>query len=212
MNGYIKDNFVYLHTAKNGSSTYGNFLANHGWTFTMLTDDKLDIDLSKCVIWGYISNPFDRHTKGVVEYIRLHPEIDIENSDIAKLLISGIYDVHTYTLTMLYAPILHLDITWIPLDHKITNFLVDPHQIMTADDLTNDFFKEHNLDLKVTEADHRWRLAGIPKEQAFRQRINELKEKYHDDFLQLSGNIIEHDVLLYNAAIEKTRKKYGSAI
>ena len=212
MNGYIKDNFVYLYTSKNGSSTHSNFLAKHGWQYTMLTDDKLDIDLSKCVIFGHVSDPFDRHTKGVAEYIRLHPGIDIDHPDVAKLLVSGVYDAHTYTLTMIYASILHLDITWIPLDHKITNYLTEPHKLMIADDLTNDFFQEHNLDLKITSDYHRWRLADDPKEKAMRQKIVELKEKYHDDFLQMSGNIIEHDVLLYNKAIEKARKKYGSKI
>lgn len=212
MNGLIKDNFVYLITAKNGSTTYGDFLARHGWEYVMLTDESVNIDLSKCVLWGHITDPFKRHTKGIVEYLRLHPSLDLDNPAIAKLLVSGVYDCHTYTVSMIYAPIIHMDITWIPLDHGIVNYHVDPSITMTGDDLTNDFFKEHNLDLQITAADHKWRLADSPTEQAMREKIDNLKELYSKDFLDLRGNIIEHDVILYNSAIEQTRKKYGSAI
>ena len=212
MNGLIKDNFVYLITAKNGSSTYGSFLQDRGWKYVMLTDESLDIDLSKCVIWGHISDPFKRHTKGVVEYLRLHPSTDIDNPAIAKLLVSGVYDCHTYTLNMIYGPIIHMDIHWIPLDHEIVNHLVYPSVAMTADDLTNDFFKEHNLNLHISPEFHRWRLSQIPEEQDMRKKVDQLKEVYSKDFIDLSGNVLENDVMLYNRAIEKLRKKYGSEI
>jgi hypothetical protein len=210
MNGLIKDNFVYLITAKNGSTTYSNFLAKHGWEYVMLTDDHSILDLSKCVIWGHITEPFKRHTKGVVEYLRAHPELDIDNSDVARLLVSGVYDCHTYTLSMIYAPLIRYDIEWIPLDHDIVNYLEYPHKTLSGDDLTNNFFKEHNLGISITAQDHKWRLGNDPSELVLREKIDKLKEAYSEDFIDLRGNIIEHDVLLYNKAIEKMRRKYGS--
>jgi hypothetical protein len=176
MYGIIKDNFVYLVTAKNGSTTYGEFLSKHGWKYMMLTDEAFNLDLTKCVVWGHLTEPFQRHTKGIVEYLRQHPDLDIDDPNIAKLLVSGVYDCHTYTVSMIYASIMHLDITWIPLDHKIVNYLTPSHATMSGDDLTNDFFKEHNLDLRITAEDHRWRLTGDPKEVAMRDKINGLKE------------------------------------
>lgn len=212
MNGLIKDNFVYLITPKNGSTTYGNFLAKHGWQYKMLSSANLSLNLNECKIWGHITDPFERHTKGVVEYLRDKPNLDLDNSIIAKLLISGIYDCHTYTVTMTYSPIMHLDITWIPLDYKITNYLTYPHVEMDGDDLTNDFFKDNNLDLKISKQDHIWRLANDPKEIRKRAQITKLKEIYSKEFLDLSGNILEHDVVLYNSTVEKFRKKYGSCV
>jgi hypothetical protein len=212
MNGLIKDNFVYLITAKNGSTTYGNFLAKHGWQYKMLSSDELGINLKEYKLWGHLTDPFERHTKGIVEFLRDKPDLDLDNPNIAKLLVSGIYDCHTYTVTMIYSPIMHLDITWIPLDYKITNYLKYPHVEMDGDDLTNDFFKDNNLDLKISKQDHRWRLTNNPEEKQKRAKIKKLKEIYAKEFLDFSGNILEHDIILYNSTVEKTRKKYGSEV
>jgi len=203
--GYFKDNYVYLRIPKNGSTTFRTLLLNNGWEEFNLFDTT--IDLSKCFIWGHITNPFNRHTKGLSTFLQDdHPDIDIDNPSVGKLLVSGVFDGHTYSISMTLGHMFNLPIHWIPLDAKITDYRSTPPRILSGNDLTNDFFKSHNLGLHVTDADIRWRKATRHKET--REKIEQLKKQHNDLYQQLVKHILEPDLLLYNKVVLEFEQKY----
>lgn len=206
MEAFVWDKFVYIKCPKNGCMTYSTLLQKHGWTSFNLFENKLN--LHNYTIWGHLTNPEQRHTKGLNQYLINNPEIKLDES-IGKILVSGVFDEHTYSLSMMMGQLFHHSINWIPLDIIITNWL-DPENIhdMDGDTLTNNFFKEHNIKIQVT-ANDRLNVASA-NEFVIRQQLTEYKIKYNNQYQKLVKNFLEPDIILYNQTFEKFRKKYGS--
>ncbi len=205
MFGFVKDNLIYIKCPRNGCTTHTTFLINNGWAEINLFENNLN--LANYVLWGHITNPHARHTKGVSKYLIDNPDLDINNPIIGKMLVSGVFDEHTYSLSMMLSSIWHLPIHWIPLDVEITKwnrYPVEP-EILVGDDLTNEFFKEHNLDLVITKND---RLNIGSNTVNSRLQIDNLKEKYVDNYNKLVKNFLEPDIILYNKTVEILKKKY----
>jgi hypothetical protein len=146
------------------------------------------------LIWGHITDPNIRHTKGVEQYLRLNPDIDIDNEQIAKLLTSVVVDVHTYSLHMIFQSIIGVyPIHWIPLDY------IGAGQYKSGDDLTNLFFKINNLPIKVDITDR------LHVSETFnielQEKISQLKLKYLANYHVLEHNFLKHDIMLYNKVL-----------
>jgi hypothetical protein len=209
--GYRKDHFLYICTPKNGSTTFSALLSNNGWQYVDLLDN--DLDYEQFNIWGHITNPDHRHTKGLAEYLRLNPDIDITNDNVAKMLVTGIFDGHAASLSMLLGPLFFLPtIQWIPLDIKVTNYFSDPPVIVTGNDITNDFFIENGINIRVSANDVKNQVTE--ESQTLRDKIVELKnkfnpttdpEKYNGTWL---GSYYRYDNLLYAEVTEKYYKRY----
>ena len=186
--------------------TYSTFLAKNGWQEINLFENNLD--LSQYKLWGHITEPQTRHTRGLAQYLKNNPDINIDDANIARILISGVFDEHTYSLHMMLGFIFHLPIYWIPLDAQITKwnqYPVEPIQLV-GDDLTNNFFKENNLNLKIT-IDDRMNVSGS-NDFLIRQKIEEFKKLYNNNYQQLFKNFLEVDVLLYTNTLKKFQQKY----
>lgn len=203
---YVKNNFLYINVPRNGSNTHGTFLQKNGWEKHNLFENRLD--LSNMVMWGHITNPEHRHTKGLAMYIRAgrSGRINIDDPKIAEILVSGVFDEHTCSINMMLGALMRYPIHWIPLDVTITNFLVSPPVQMKGNDLTNSFFNEYNLNLQVTESDTKNTLA--PGEAILREKINKCKEIYNLGYQQIVKNFLEPDILLYNKTVQYYRDKY----
>jgi hypothetical protein len=188
--------------------TYSNFLAKNKWQEINLFEPNLD--LSQYKLWGHLTEPQNRHTRGVAEYLKKNPNININDHNIARMLVSGVFDEHTYSLNMMLGSIFHLPIYWIPLDAKITRWNPYPTKPteLIGDDLTNNFFKENNLDLQITISD-RINVAN-ESDLLIRQKIEEFKKLYDKNYQQLFKNFLEVDVLLYTATLRKFEQKYES--
>jgi hypothetical protein len=210
MIGFVKDNFIYIKCPKNGCMTFSELLTRHNWVPINLFENNLDY--SKYIIWGHITEPTMRHTKGLVQYLKVNPELDINDTKMAKLLVSGVFDEHTYSLSMMLGPLFHLPIQWIPLDAEIKNYKHPDSRkgfqvIYNGDDLTNDFFKQHNIDIKVTLAD---RLnVSTPLDNINKKRIDDYKTLYDENFQKIVKNFLEPDIIVYNKTLKEFRIKYG---
>ena len=203
----IKDNFAYLSIPKNGSSTFNYFLTINGWKETVVNND---LDLTKFFVWGHLTNPESRHTKGIAEYLCMNKQQSLINNDfIGKTLISGVFDVHTYSVTSILGKYVSMPIFWIPLDITITKWNKYPTlpEELNGNDLTNDFFKQHNIDLKITNAANRHQaLDSVIK---LRKQIEDYKIKYKDEYLTLYKHVLDPDIILYEKTVETFRKKYA---
>ena len=138
---WIRGNNVYIRIPKNGISTFSKFLKNHGYQEVNLFD--INPDFEKLNLWGHITDPMARHTKGVAEYINLNPDVNYTDPVVGRMLVSGMFDTHTYTIHMMLGHLIKYPIRWIPLDVKITkwNQYPQPLEELNGDDLTNAYFR-----------------------------------------------------------------------
>lgn len=204
MFGYIKDHLLYIKCPKNACMTYSHLLEQHNWQRIDLFENNLQ--LSDFILWGHITEPYHRHTRGVEQYLKNNPQINVHDPLIGQLLVSAVFDEHTYSLSMMLGPLWYQPIYWIPLDADIVNCTVDA-TIMTGDDLTNEFFKEQGLDLRVTLRD---RLNVSVGSDSIRNKINELKIQHADNWAKIAKNFLELDLLRYNQTVDFFRNKYGT--
>jgi len=205
----IKDRFLYILCPKNGYITHNTFLAAHGWDYVNLFDPLLD--LSQYKIFAHITDPEVRHTKGITQYLRLNPDISLDNPQVAKLLVSGVFDEHTYSVSMMLGPIWDLPIHWIPLDATIKDHQpyepFDPNRhLYSGNDLTNQFFKENGLDL-VIERDRRMNVATAD-ELELRKQIEHYKKVYETNYHSLQKNFLERDIVQYRQVIDQYQQKF----
>ncbi len=204
----VKDKFLYITIPKNGYRTFLGLLGDrHGWERVDLFDNNLKLE--DYLIWAHITEPNQRHTRGVEQYLRLNPEIDIKNPEIARLMVSGVFDEHGYSIHMLIGHLMHLPIHWIPLDYKITDWH-NGGAVLNGNDLTNKFFEEHGLDIKVTDSDIINK--SKPHRKLVQEEVNVLKDLYRPNYEQLVKNLLDPDIILYNKVLKQYRLKYGSEL
>jgi hypothetical protein len=55
----------------------------------------------------------------VAEFLCQNPDIDYNNPMIGKMLVTGVFDSHTYSIHMMLGDLIKYPIKWIPLDIKI---------------------------------------------------------------------------------------------
>jgi hypothetical protein len=185
--------------------TYSTFLANHGWQEINLFDNTVDLD--RYLLWGHLTEPHARHTKGVCQYLYQNPDIDYLNPAIAKMLVSAVFDEHTYSLNMMLGKLFDM-IYWIPLDATITKWNQYPilPDKLGGDDLTNYFFKENNIDLIITP-DCRINVAK-ERDLQFRKIISDYKNLYYNNYQKLVKNFIEPDLIKYQTVLKFFEAKY----
>lgn len=182
-----RDKLVYLPVPKNASTMFVNTFRNAGW-------DAIDINElpDDMVYFSHIQDPHVRHTKGVVEFLSRHGLLDIIDIErFALLLTHGMYDVHTYPISMLY-PNHHRITHWIPLDLERNGF--------NANILTSYFLEKNGIRLKIPKSTiiH----ASTSKQKDFFKKLSEVKLRYPDWIDELSFRFLSEDILSYSTAIE----------
>jgi hypothetical protein len=207
MLGFVKDKWVYIKCAKNGCMTYSEFLKRHGWQEINLFEN--DLNLNEMILWGHLTEPHCRHTRGVEQYVR-NKAINVQEEKIEKLLVSGVFDEHTYSVSMMLGPLWYLPIHWIPLDTKITKWNQYPQlpEELNGDDLTNLFFQEQGIDLKITLEDR----LNVSANFEIRNHVTKLKEEHYKNYQKLVKNFLEHDLMLYTKTVGDYNKKYSTKI
>ena len=160
---------------------------------------------------GHITDPENRHTKGLSTHLSDNPDfLDKFFTDpvFQRLLVTGVFDAHTYSLHQTLGPLITLPINWIPLDAKITrwNPYPEPPETLDGNALTNDFFREHDIDLHVTDEDIEW----VKKQEHahIRDKIREAKLLYHEPYQQLVKHFLEPDMMLYDRVLAQYNEKY----
>lgn len=186
---YVHENFAYIKVPKNGCSSYRAFFESAGWTKTDLFYNELDLD--NTVFFGHITEPNQRHTRGLAQYLLNTNQVPLLYQDVSHLLISGVFDEHCYSIHMMI-PHLVDRVHWIPLDYEYKHF--------NGTSLTNRFFKTHNLALHYTDS-NRLNVAD-GKKQSIYKRINELKLVHDQDYQKLVKNFLEPDIKLHSSAVD----------
>lgn len=207
MLGYRKDNYIYLRIPKNACTTYGMFLESKGWNQFELNPFE---DYSNCLVWGHIADPETRYMKGLAEYLLTRYEEDeieflLTDPVASKMLISGVFDQHTYTISMLLGPFNKLPVHWIPLDFSM--YSPKYGRELDGDGFTNLFFKDQGFNYNITPIDRR--KPGSHPNKVFRERIRELKFKHKPYYGELVASALNYDIVLYHKIMLEYVAKYS---
>ena len=209
MLGCIYKNFIYIPIPKNGSTTFINFLTKRGWETVELLD--LGNDLSQYKLWGHITDPNKRHTRGIEEFLRGNKSPDAINDPLMqKICASSMLDIHSCSIWILTRDIAQYPIHWIPLDADIVkwNQYPEPIKTLSGNDLTNDFFRENNLDLFITDNDNTHITSSTVKSDGLRDKIDQVKQRYSEETLHCIKWYLEPDLVLYSNTLNYYRNKY----
>ena len=184
MIAYVRSNNVYLGVPKNGIATFVPFLRKYGYKQI----NFVDVDLSSANIWGHITDPEVRFVKGVAEYLSIHKDVDYDNPVISRMLVSGTYDPHTYTIHTMYGHLMKYNITWLPLN----------------DTVTNEYFSNQNLNMVVESTDHYNRASE--EDLLLRDKVKELIKLYNLEYRELVKYVLQPDITLFNNAVKSSNK------
>jgi hypothetical protein len=206
---YVKDQFCYLVVNKNASQTYSKLFSDHGWQRRDLFAN--DLDLKNMILWGHIQDPEIRHTKGLATYLLINSEIDYLNPSVAKLLITGVFDTHTYSISMMLGPVWSYPIHWIPMDYTFTEYSVKTFNHLRkkygSSELTQLWFNENGIDINVDDAV--WLNRSHSRERQIRDTINYYKFQHQEEYSQLIKNYLSPDIIQYRKTLNEYAKKFG---
>lgn len=190
---YRYKNYVYLRVLKNASVTYKMFFKNSGWE-EISNSFLYEHDNANLILFGHIQNPDIRHTKGVAQSLfktKCTKCLDIPN--LAPLICSGMFDEHTYPISMIYPSHFHKT-RWIPLDLE---FNCNP---ISGNSLTNLFFLENNLPFKINDSDN-LHISDIKKKK-IQNKIHKIKQKSYEEFSKSLDNVYDTDFKLWKSACD----------
>jgi hypothetical protein len=133
MEAYRFNKLVYLPMPKHASTTYRNLFKNVlGWERI----ESWDIDWVNDHVFAHLLHPFTRHIKGTMQFIwqnKLESLLDIQG--ISKLIQTGVFDQHSYPLSLMFTEDELNKIDWLMIDHPF----------ISGEDLTQALLKEYDI-------------------------------------------------------------------
>lgn len=183
-------NLVYIAILKNASRFYINFFKLQlGWENINIED----IDWDRDVVFAHISNPMDRHVKGIVQVAQPFVSIIrrlINSDEFSEILGFSIVDAHSMPVCIMLGH--HAEkIDWIPLDEEI------PSEYLTVK-----FLEQYNIIVDPPVESNRFRNSHAVADKVLRNKVRQIIEKHKENpTLDL---FYKQDILLYN----KVKSKY----
>ena len=179
-----RGNLVYIAILKNASRFYLNFFKLQlGWENINIEDINWDDD----TVFAHMSNPMDRHVKGIVQAAKPYVSIIrklIDNDEFSEILGYSIVDVHSMPLCITLGHYAQ-KIDWIPLDEEIQ-----------SEYLTVKFLEYHNIIVEPPVEPQRFRNSNAVADKLLRNKIRQLIEKNKEN--TTLDFFYKQDILLYN--------------
>jgi hypothetical protein len=142
MQAFRYKKLVYIPITKHASTSYTEFFKN---TLSWQQVNTENIDWDHDHVFAHLIHPYTRHAKGTVSALYKYNLKDfILDPRFYKLLITAVFDLHSYPLSVTFPKHKLKRIDWIPLDHptitgnQFTKKLLESHGIRTTE---NDFLK-----------------------------------------------------------------------
>lgn len=189
---YHNDNLAWLSIAKNACSSWAHVFDSLGWKKENLYEPITDI--SKLKFFGFMRDPDDRHTMGIVEYLSRHDLLPlISASPYNKLLAGAVFDEHCYALSHIIPDSIRNRATFFIIDRNYFNYEL----------LVQNFLRHHNVEITVPVP----RLNNTQfKTQQFRDQIKEIKQQNPNIYNSLIKNFLEPDQMLYTHHLQQQIK------
>ncbi len=180
-------NLVYIPTFKNASSTYSKFFSNLGWTPGAV--DFLDWDGD--IIFSHISDPYNRHIKGIVEFLKIKNLIEcVDDPKFLTLVSHGFFDQHSYPLHMMLGEKVN-KIYWIPIDHPGAS----------SQELTCKFLKKHNVSVDQTTIIDEHVTTDLQTHNARQKILHQCQQANFRNNQQFFA--LDFDNLIYQSCVKK---------
>ena len=157
-----------------------------GWETQDLYIPKQPLD--DLIFFGLLREPDDRHTKGIVQYLIVEKlEHCLDNEFFQRLLVSAVFDEHSYNIhSMIPSEII-----------QRTNWFIIDHEIYDYEKLVRNFLQQHNILLPSVPKIN----ASDPKQKNLQHKIKNLKLKHHQSYQKLAKNFLGADLRLYRTQI-----------
>ena len=177
---------AYLKIAKNACSSWEYLLTKMGWETQDLYIPKQPLD--DLIFFWLLREPDDRHTKGIVQYLIVEKlEHCLDNEFFQRLLVSAVFDEHSYNIhSMIPSEII-----------QRTNWFIIDHEIYDYEKLVRNFLQQHNILLPSVPKIN----ASDPKQKNLQHKIKNLKLKHHQSYQKLAKNFLGADLRLYRTQI-----------
>jgi hypothetical protein len=177
------NNLAWISIAKNASRSWEQVFDNLGWQKENLFHPQVDIQQLK--FFGFLRWPAVRHTMGVVEYLEQTDQLALlKNSQVNRLLVSAVFDQHSYTVSQMIPADIIERTTWFLIDQLYYNY----------EQLVKNYLHSHGVEIAIPVP----RLSDSRSTtQQARIILLELKQHYSDDHARLEKNFLDADVQLY---------------
>ena len=200
---------AYIPIAKNASKIYSESFLSAGWSEHSIAIIK-ELEHTNIKPFAHIQDPFIRHTKGIVEWItRTKNRWMLDDERCYPMLATGILDLHTSPISFTFPSWLLKTTHWIPISDKLVNINSEQRkgQLVSADELTLDFLKQHNeLNVIILE-ESQTSIRFVPDADdrfELRKKLNKIKEKHETHSLQYMYDVdlkIWNDCLPYHDSV-----------
>lgn len=183
---YTNGNVAWLKIAKNACMSWASTFDKLGWQQQDLYIPDQPIDHLQ--FFGFLRDPDHRHTMGLVQYLNNEKlEHLVDDPWFQRLLISAVFDEHTYNIHSMIPSRIIDRTTWFIMDH--------------------DQYDYHNL-VKNYLQQHHVVLPDIPrlnvsstKNKQLQTRINDLKVQNYNAHQKLAKNFLGADLRLYRTQL-----------
>ena len=160
-----------------------------GWVAEDLQNPKTDIN--QLEFFGFLRCPSKRHTMGVVEYLHQTQQLELlYNEQVNHLLVSAVFDQHSYTITQMLPAELVARTTFFIIDQDYYHYEI----------LVKNYLNTHGVELPLPVARITHNNAGL---KSARIKLDQLKQQYSVDHARLQKNFLGWDIQLYNHHLQR---------
>lgn len=179
---YHNNSVAWIKIPKNACSSWEAVFTQLSWQKEDLLNPSIDI--SELVFFGFLQNPYIRHAKGITQYVIDSSLLDLLDSKFNKLLVSGVFDEHTMSVSHLVPPRVIENTTFFVIDHLHFDYEL----------LVREFLKDYGVVIPFPIP--RLNASNEQKKYIY-EKVIALKEEHIDEFNKLAKNFLERDVNLY---------------
>jgi len=178
---------AWLSIAKNACRSWERVFDNLGWVKEDLW--KPTVDIAQLEFFGLLRWPTVRHTMGVIEFLEQTGQLALlHNPEVNRLLVSAVFDQHSYTVSQMIPAHIVERTTWFIIDQVNWDY----------EQLVQNYLHSHGVEIavpvpRITDA--------RPTTRPGRIELTKLKQKYSDDYARLVKNFLDADIKLYERTI-----------
>lgn len=191
----------WISIAKNACRSWEQVFDSLGWVKQDLYQPEVDV--SQLEFFGFLRWPTRRHTMGVVEYLERTQQLHLlDNPETARLLVSAVFDQHSYPVTQMIPPAILARTRFFIIDQLNYNY----------ESLVKNYLHAHGIALATpvprvnyTTADnqHHANSPGRPTTYPARIQLDQLKQHYSDQHAALEKNFLGADIALYQQHLQQ---------
>jgi hypothetical protein len=175
---------AWLSIAKNACRSWERVFDDLGWQKEDLF--RPTVDIQQLEFFGLLRWPAVRHTMGVIEYLeQTGQQALLHNPEVNRLLVSAVFDQHSYTVSQMIPANIVQRTTWFIIDQTPYNY----------EFLVKNYLHSHGVEIAVPvpRISTTW-----PRMVQSKTELTQLKQQWPKDEARLVKNFLDADIQLYH--------------